>query len=204
MTPPPSSTGKTWNVKNFGPVGIGINLIRPGMTMQIANVEKGSPAEKTGKLKKGQIIESINATPLGSHRQINMALNPAGLGRVMIKFQQVGEEILGTLQVEKLQTRNDIQEALPEIMASMNQHGVAVKEINVVMNQNHNQQQQTSQSHDEQVADFNNQKQLFGQQGQQDGQEKKEPSESMEERQEYSQPTKTVSQISDEAINVYM
>jgi len=151
-----------------------------------------------------QIIESINATPLGSHRQINMALNPAGLGRVMIKFQQVGEEIVGTLQVEKLQTRNDIQEALPEIMASMNQHGVAVKEINVVMNQNHNQQQQTSQSHDEQVADFNNQKQLFGQQGQQGGQEKNEPSESMEERQEYSQPTKTVSQIGDEAINVYM
>ena len=49
-----------WNIQNFGPVGIGINLIKPPFTMQIARVEKGSPSEATGKLKKGQIIESIN------------------------------------------------------------------------------------------------------------------------------------------------
>ncbi len=55
---------KPWLVRNFGPVGIGINLIRPGMTMQIANVEAGSPAEATGKLVKGQIIERINGTVL--------------------------------------------------------------------------------------------------------------------------------------------
>lgn len=49
-----------WLVRNLGPVGIGILLTRPGMTMQINNVEPGSPAEATGKLQKGQIIESIN------------------------------------------------------------------------------------------------------------------------------------------------
>jgi hypothetical protein len=53
-----------WLVRNFGPVGIGINLIRPGMTMQVHNVEPGSPAEATGKLKKGQVIESINGVVL--------------------------------------------------------------------------------------------------------------------------------------------
>lgn len=62
--PTPDSRGKAWNVKNFGPVGIGLNLIRPGMTMQITGVEKGSPAEATGKFKKGQIIESINGVTL--------------------------------------------------------------------------------------------------------------------------------------------
>jgi len=55
---------KPWLVKNLGPVGIGIMLTRPGMTMQINNVEKGSPAEATGKLEKGQIIESINGKVL--------------------------------------------------------------------------------------------------------------------------------------------
>jgi hypothetical protein len=55
---------KPWLVRNLGPVGIGINLTRPGMTMEINNVEKGSPAEATGKLKKGQIIESINGKVL--------------------------------------------------------------------------------------------------------------------------------------------
>ncbi len=53
-----------WLVRNLGPVGIGISLGRPGMTMQIHNVEPGSPAEKTGKLQKGQIIESINGVTL--------------------------------------------------------------------------------------------------------------------------------------------
>lgn len=68
FNPYPENTGRggsrPWLVRNLGPVGIGINLIRPGMTMQIANVEKGSPAEETGKLEKGQIIESINGRVL--------------------------------------------------------------------------------------------------------------------------------------------
>ena len=65
--PCPSSVGnKSWNVPNFGPVGIGITLKPAGGSFQmvISNVEKGSPAEATGKLKKGQIIESINGTVL--------------------------------------------------------------------------------------------------------------------------------------------
>ncbi len=65
FNPFPDVTDKRpWLVRNLGPVGIGINLIRPGMTMQINNVEKGSPAEATGKLQKGQIIESINGRVL--------------------------------------------------------------------------------------------------------------------------------------------
>lgn len=68
FNPYPTDTGRggksPWLVRNFGPVGIGINLKRPGMTMEIHNVEKGSPADDTGKLKKGQIIESINGTVL--------------------------------------------------------------------------------------------------------------------------------------------
>ena len=68
FNPYPNNTGRggnrPWLVRNFGPVGIGINLVRPGMTMQIHNIEEGSPAAATGKLKKGQIIESINGTVL--------------------------------------------------------------------------------------------------------------------------------------------
>lgn len=65
FNPYPNVTDKKpWLVRNLGPVGIGINLIRPGMTMEISNVEKGSPAEATGKLQKGQIIESINGKVL--------------------------------------------------------------------------------------------------------------------------------------------
>lgn len=52
------------NVDRFGPVGIGIELTLPAFGMKLKNVEKGSPAEATGKLKPGQIIESINGVTL--------------------------------------------------------------------------------------------------------------------------------------------
>jgi len=56
--------GKNWVIRQYGPVGIGVDLIAPAFTIRISNVEKGSPAEATGKLKKGQIVESINGETL--------------------------------------------------------------------------------------------------------------------------------------------
>lgn len=61
FNPFPTPDAKSaWNVKNLGPVGIGINLTAPGLTMVVSNIEKDSPAAKTGQFKVGQIIESIN------------------------------------------------------------------------------------------------------------------------------------------------
>ena len=97
FNPYPNDTGRhsnrSWHVRNFGPVGIGINLKRPGMTMEISNVEKGSPAEATGKLKKGQIIESINGVVLKD-------IDPRFiLGDIISKAESKGAKIrLGTLR----------------------------------------------------------------------------------------------------------
>ena len=62
--PYPDEKGKPYTITRFGPVGIGITLLKPAFGMQVANVEKGSPAEAVGKLKAGQIIESINGQTL--------------------------------------------------------------------------------------------------------------------------------------------
>lgn len=87
---------KLWLVRNLGPVGIGINLIRPGMTMQLNNVEKGSPAEATGKLQKGQIIESINGKTL---KEVDPRIILGDIvteaeakdGKVVLKIQGAGD-----------------------------------------------------------------------------------------------------------------
>ncbi len=60
----PETNASRYILKRFGPVGIGLDLRRPNFTMHITGVEKGSPAEACGKLKKGQIIESINGVTL--------------------------------------------------------------------------------------------------------------------------------------------
>ncbi|MDT8391755.1 MAG: DUF6288 domain-containing protein [Lentisphaeria bacterium] len=100
--PAPSSVGgKAWNVKNFGPVGIGITLKpqNPGFQMVISNVEKGSPAEATGKLKKGQVIESINGRVL-KDRDPRMILGDivtqaeATDGKVALKIKDAGDVVV--------------------------------------------------------------------------------------------------------------
>ena len=60
----PSETNSLQNIKRFGPVGMGIDLIQPAFTMRISHIEEGSPAAATGKLQKGQIIESIHGQKL--------------------------------------------------------------------------------------------------------------------------------------------
>ena len=60
----PSETASLQTINRFGPVGIGIELHQPAFVMKVKNIEKGSPAEATGKLKAGQIIETINGQKL--------------------------------------------------------------------------------------------------------------------------------------------
>ncbi len=60
----PSETDVLSTVDRFGPVGIGIELHQPAFVMKIKNVEPGSPADATGELHAGQIIDSINGETL--------------------------------------------------------------------------------------------------------------------------------------------
>jgi hypothetical protein len=57
-------TERTQPIEHFGPVGIGIELLLPPFQMKLSRIDKGSPAEACGKLKVGQMIESINGQTL--------------------------------------------------------------------------------------------------------------------------------------------
>ncbi len=60
----PDETKPLQIIGRFGPVGMGIDLVQPAFTMKIHNIEAGSPAAATGKLKAGQYIETINGQKL--------------------------------------------------------------------------------------------------------------------------------------------
>jgi hypothetical protein len=60
----PAETNSLQTIDRFGPVGLSIDLIQPAFVMRIKDIEKDSPAAATGKLQKGQIIESINGEAL--------------------------------------------------------------------------------------------------------------------------------------------
>jgi len=53
-----------------------------------------------------------------------------------VKFQEQGDQISGTLEVSKAQTRAEIEQALPEIIRSLADSGVAIRRLEVVLSQN--------------------------------------------------------------------
>jgi len=60
----PEEQKSVTTIHRFGPIGMAIDLVQPAFVMKINSIEPDSPAAATGKLKKGQIILSINGTTL--------------------------------------------------------------------------------------------------------------------------------------------
>ena len=101
----PSETKSLQAIARFGPVGIGIELLQPAFTMRIKNVEEGSPAAATGKLKKGQIIETINGqklTDIDPRIQLGQILAAAEASDGALKFTIRGEAEAVTVKVPVL------------------------------------------------------------------------------------------------------
>ncbi|MHC4572573.1 MAG: flagellar hook-length control protein FliK [Planctomycetota bacterium] len=80
-----------------------------------------------------QIAESIHNS-LGEGQQgITIRLNPPELGRVFIKFQEHKDEITGLLEVDKIETRYEIEHELPQILRALQEAGVNIKRLDVLL-----------------------------------------------------------------------
>ena len=93
-----------------------------------------------------QIQESINNSFRTGSRQILIRLNPPDLGKVAIKFTEQNDEITGLLQVDKPQTRYQLQQALPEIIQNLQNSGITIKRLEVVLTGQQEQQTLKDQS----------------------------------------------------------
>ncbi|MBW8039412.1 MAG: hypothetical protein FVQ85_05380 [Planctomycetes bacterium] len=80
-----------------------------------------------------QIQESINSSFRLGNQQIVIRLNPPELGKVAIKFQEEADGITGLLEADKTQTRHQIQQALPEIIQNLQDCGIQIKRLEVVL-----------------------------------------------------------------------
>jgi len=107
-----------------------------------ANPSDGDISSTVGE----QIRESIASSTVGPDREITIQLNPPELGRVVVKFQEQGDQITGLLEVSKSQTRAEIQQALPEITRDLQELGVQIKRLEVVMTSEQEHQALNGQS----------------------------------------------------------
>jgi flagellar hook-length control protein FliK len=65
-----------------------------------------------------QIAESVYASMRRGDNNIVVRLNPPELGSVVVRFQQQSDQITGLLEVTRDQTRNEIEQALPQIRSN--------------------------------------------------------------------------------------
>jgi hypothetical protein len=90
----PMGTKTVEVIERFGPVGMKLHLVQPMFTLEIAEIEPGSPADQTGKFKQGQIIESINGEKLADidpRIQLGNMITAAEAGDGILKFAIKGE-----------------------------------------------------------------------------------------------------------------
>ncbi len=95
-----------------------------------------SPSDVSADIGK-QILESIHnsLSQKGQDQQITVRLNPPELGKVFIKLQEQDNQITGLLEVSKTQTRIEIQQALPQIIRSLQDSGIQIKRLDVVLSE---------------------------------------------------------------------
>jgi flagellar hook-length control protein FliK len=88
------------------------------------------------------VSESIQSSFSQQQRnqQITVQLNPPELGKVSIKFQEQNEQITGLLEVSKTQTRIEIEQAIPQILRDLQDSGIQIKRLDVILTQEHDEQ----------------------------------------------------------------
>ncbi len=80
-----------------------------------------------------QIEGTIQSSFSSGNQQIIIRLNPPELGRVAVRFQEQSDNVAGIIHVEKPQTKEQIQQAIPEIIQNLQNSGIQIKTIEVVL-----------------------------------------------------------------------
>jgi len=93
-----------------------------------------------------QILESIHSSLRQGDQQISIRLNPPELGKVLIEFKQQEHEITGLLEVSKIQTKYEVEQALPQIIQNLADCGIEIKRLEVMLTDQSEQQPYRDQS----------------------------------------------------------
>jgi len=102
------------------------------------NPSAGNTSADIGKQLADNIYSSLTQSP--GNRQLSIRLHPPELGKVFIRFREQQNQITGLLQVSKMQTHNEIAQALPDIIKTLQQAGLQIKQLEVSLT-DHQQQQ---------------------------------------------------------------
>jgi flagellar hook-length control protein FliK len=80
-----------------------------------------------------QVMQSMRGSLQQDDKCITIRLHPPELGKVVIRFQQHEDQITGFLEASKAQTRDEIEQALPQIIQTLRDSGVQINRLEVLL-----------------------------------------------------------------------
>jgi flagellar hook-length control protein FliK len=98
----------------------------------ISSLESGamkSPVQSVGE----QILDSVQASVARGDGRVVIRLDPPELGSVTVRFQEQDGQITAVLEVSKDQTRQEVEQALPQVMRNLQEAGVLVRRLDAVV-----------------------------------------------------------------------
>ena len=125
------------------------NNPRPAVTEQLpvsTIVAKVAGNADSGDTVGEQVQGFIHGSLRSGNQRIVVRLNPPELGKVAVKFEEQDNDITGLLRVDKPQTRDRIQQALPEIIQNLQDCGIQIKRLEVVLTNQQDQYASKDQS----------------------------------------------------------
>ena len=88
-----------------------------------------SPVQNVG----AQILDSVHASLARGDKQVLIRLDPPELGSVMMRFTEQGDRVGAVLEVSRNETRQEIEQALPQVLRSLQEAGVQIRRVDVVV-----------------------------------------------------------------------
>ncbi|HSV98631.1 MAG TPA: flagellar hook-length control protein FliK [Sedimentisphaerales bacterium] len=79
-----------------------------------------------------QILDSIRSSGAPGEREVFIRLRPPELGTVVVRFQERGENLTGTLEVSTREAQREIERALPQVLRSLQDAGIQIRRVEVV------------------------------------------------------------------------
>ncbi|HDS84458.1 MAG TPA: flagellar hook-length control protein FliK [Phycisphaerales bacterium] len=78
-----------------------------------------------------QIVQTLQLRTFGAESQVRMTLAPETLGAIRMTFRQTDGQLVGLLEVQKAETRNEIERSIGQLAAAMETAGLQVRRIEV-------------------------------------------------------------------------
>ena len=80
-----------------------------------------------------QILDSVRTSLARGEREVEIRLHPPELGSILARFKEQDGQLHGMLEVNRSDTRQEIERAMPQVLQSLQDLGVQVKRLDVTI-----------------------------------------------------------------------